>query len=159
VAIGFLLFCDGQHSISGEHNQFIYLIIDLFYILAGVVVFGCNSSQVIITLAETIRPDERREIRQAIRAFQQFKYKMLGVDLYNFTPMVTIRPDLYLYFGIISTAIIVFHTYQAMIAGELETARLLIFVTRNVFAFMWVAWLVFWYHSAFKFIQREVYKR
>lgn len=159
VAIGFLLFCDGQHSISGEHNQFIYLIIDLFYILAGVVVFGCNSSQIIITLAETIRPDERREIRQAIRAFQQFKYKMLGVDLYNFTPMVTIRPDLYLYFGIISTAIIVFHTYQVMIAGELETARLLIFVTRNVFAFMWVAWLVFWYYSAYKYIQHEVYKR
>jgi hypothetical protein len=159
VAIGFLLFCDGQHSLSGEHNHFIYLIIDLFYILAGVVVFGCNSSQIIIILAETIRPDDRREIRQAICAFQQFKYKMLGVDLYNFIPMVPIRPDLYLYFGVISGAVIVFNTFQVMIAGELETARRLIFVTRNVLAFMWVAWLVFWYHSAFKFIQREVYKR
>jgi uncharacterized caspase-like protein len=159
VVIGFLLFCDGQYNISGEHNHFIYLIIDLFYILAGVVVFGCNSSQIIIILAETIRPDERREIRQAVCAFQQFKYKRIGVDLYNFIPMVPIRPDLYLYFGIISAAVIVFNTFQVMIAGELETTRWLIFVTRNVFSIMWAAWLVFWYHSAFKFIQREVYKR
>jgi hypothetical protein len=159
VVIGFLLLCDGQHSIGGEPNHFIYLIIDLFYILAGVVVFGSNSSQIIIILAETIRPDDRREIRQAVCAFQQFKYKRLGVDLYNFIPMVPIRPDLYLYFGVISAAVIVFNTFQVMIVGELETTRWLIFVTRNVLAFMWVAWLVFWYHSAFKFIQREVYKR
>ena len=159
VVIGFLLFCDGQHSISGEHNHFIYLIIDLFYILAGVVVFGCNSSQIIIILAETIRPDDRREIRQAVSAFQQFKYKRLGVDLYNFIPMVPIRPDLYLYFGVISGAVIVINIFQVMIVGGLDTAHWLIFVTRNVLTFMWVAWLVFWYQSAFKFIQREVYKR
>jgi hypothetical protein len=159
VFIGFAFFCDGQYSIVGEHNQLIYMIIDLFFILLGVVAFGCNTSHVIISLAETIRPDERREIRQAIRVFQQFKYKRLGTDFYNCIPMLDIRPDLYLYFGVIAVAVIVFNIYQVMIAGELETAHMLIFVTRNLFASILVAWLVFWYHSAFKFIQKEVYKR
>ncbi|UCH92837.1 MAG: caspase family protein [Candidatus Aminicenantes bacterium] len=159
VAMGFAFLCNGQHSISGEHNHFVYLVIDLFFIFCGVVVFGCNTSQVIIILAEPIRQDDRREIRQAIRAFQQFKYKMLGVDLYNFIPMVPVRPDLYFYLGAIAAAVIVFNIYQVMIAAELETARMLLLVTRNIFILILVAWLVFWYHSAFKFIQKEVYKR
>jgi len=159
VAIGFASLFGTEHNIGGDSNQFAYLISDLSFLFMGVVVFGCNTSQTVIALAETVRKDERREIRQAIRAFQQFKFKMLWVDLYNYVPMVPIRPDLYLYFGIITAAVIVFNIYQVMISMELQAVLLLIFVTRNLFALILVAWLVFWYQSAFNYIKREVYKR
>lgn len=159
VAIGFASLFGTEHNIGGDPNQFVYLISDLFFLFMGVVVFGCNTSQTVIALAETVRKDERREIRQAIRAFQQFKFKMLWVDLYNYIPMVPIRPDLYLYFGIITAAVIVFNIYQVMVPMELQGVLSLIFVTRNLFALILVAWLVFWYQSAFNYIKREVYKR
>ena len=159
VALGFIWICGVEPGANQEPSRLVYLITDLFLIFAGVVIYGCNTSQTIIALAETIRMDGRRETRQAIRAFQQFKYKMLGVDLYNYMPMVSIRPDIYLYMWLGSMAIIIFNIYQVMIAGEVEIRGLLIFITRNVFALMLITWLVFWYQSAFKFIQREVYKR
>jgi hypothetical protein len=159
TAIGFASLFGTVHNIGGTPNQFAYLIIDLFFVFMGVVVFGCNTSQTIIALAETVRKDERREIRQAIRAFQQFKYKMLWVDMYNYIPMAPIRPDLYLYFGVISAAAIVFNIYQVMISTELQGVLFLIFVARNLFTLILVAWLVFWYQSAFNYIKREVYKR
>ncbi|UCH98272.1 MAG: caspase family protein [Candidatus Aminicenantes bacterium] len=160
VALGFAWICGIEFpSINQEPNRFIYLITDLFFIFATVMIYGCNASQAIIALAETIRPDERHDIRQAIRAFQQFKYKMLGVDLYNFVPMIPVRPDLYLYIGAISIAIVGFNIYQVMIAADAMTLRLWVFLMRNIFAMILVTWLVLWYQSAFKFIQREVYKR
>ncbi len=159
VAIGFAFLFGTEHNIGGNPHQFAYLIIDLFFLFVGVVVFGCNTSQTIIALAETVRKDDRREIRQAIRAFQQFKYKMLWVDLYNYIPIVPIRPDLYLYFGVISAVVIVFNIYQVIIAAELQGILFLIFVARNLFILILVAWLVFWYQSAFNYIKREVYKR
>jgi len=81
------------------------------------------------------------------------------MDLYNYIPMVPIRPDLYLHFGIISAAVIVFNIYQAIIAAELQEVLFLIFVARNLFIFTLVTWMVFWYQSACNYIKREVYKR
>ena len=159
MAIGFASLFGTKHTIAGEPNQFAYLIIDLFFLFMGVVVFGCNTSQTIIALAETVRKDERREIRQAIRAFQQFKYRMLGVDLGNYIPMVSIRHDLYVNFAIVPAAVIVFNIYQGMISMKLQGVLFFIFVARNLFALILVVWLVFWYQAAFKYIQREVYKR
>jgi hypothetical protein len=159
VAIGVASLFGTEHSIGGNPHHFVYLIIDLFFLFAGVVVFGCNTSQTIIALAETVRKDDRREIRQAIRAFQQFKHKMLWVDLYNYIPMVPVRPDLYLYFGVISAAVIVFNIYEVIIAAEFQGILFLMFVARNLFILMLVAWLVFWYQSAFNYIKRDVYKR
>jgi MFS family permease len=159
VAIGVAALFGTEHSIGRNPHQFAYLVIDLFFLLVGVVVFGCNTSQTIIALAETVRKDDRREIRQAIRAFQQFKHKMLWVDLYNYIPMVPVRPDLYLYFGVISAAVIAFNIYEVIIAAEFQGVLFLMFVARNLFILMLVAWLVFWYQSAFNYIKREVYKR
>ncbi|NIM10452.1 MAG: hypothetical protein GTO45_00535 [Candidatus Aminicenantes bacterium] len=159
VALGFTWMGGIDKVSSSGTNQLIYLVSDLFFILVAVVICGCNTSQTIIALAETVRNDERRDIRQAIRAFQQFKATMLGVDLYNYIAIVSIRPDLYLYILIISTAIIGFNIYQIMIPANVMTLGLWVFLGRNTVALMLVTWLVFWYYAAFKFLQREVYKR
>ena len=97
VGFGFAWIC-GTNQITGTGvNRIISLGVELFFIYGVVVVYGCNTSQVIIALAESIRTDERREIRQAIRAFQEFKYTKLGVNLYSFVPNVSFRPDFYFY--------------------------------------------------------------
>lgn len=159
VVLWFAWTCGIESGLNQEPSHFVYVITDLFFILLAVVVYNCNTSQTIIALAETLREDERREIRQAIRAFQQFKYKMIGVDLYNFVPMVPVRPEVYFFLWGISMAVIVFNIYQVMIAAELETVRMLILITRNIFAAMMLSWLIFWYDAAFKFLKKEVYKR
>ena len=159
IALSFAWICGGGSGVDPGLQQLLYLAADLFLILMAVVIFGCNASQTIIALAETIRPGERREIRQAIRAFQQFKYKMLGVDLFNFVPMVPARPGLYLYIWVLSTVVIAFHIYQTMVAAELESVHISMIVIRDIVAFCLITWLVFWYQAAFRFIRREVYKR
>ncbi len=159
VAIVFAGIYGAEPNSSQEISPFVYVVTDLFIIFAGVVVFGCNTSQSIIALAETIRKDERREIRQAIRAFQQFKYTRVGVDLYNYIAAVSTRPDLYVIGWIISSAVIGFNIYQVTTSIDTQTLRSWVFFMRNIFALILVTWLVFWYQAAFKYIQREVYKR
>jgi hypothetical protein len=159
VAIVFAGIYGAEPASSQEISPFVYVVTDLFIIFAGVVVFGCNTSQSIIALAETIRKDERREIRQAIRAFQQFKYTRVGVDLYNYIAAVATRPDLYVIGWIISSAVIGFNIYQVTTSIDTQTLHSWVFFMRNIFALILVTWLVFWYQAAFKYIQREIYKR
>ncbi len=140
----------------------IYLAMEFFLILAGVVICGCNASQTIISLAETIRTDERREIRQAIRVFQQFKYRILGVDLYNYVATVVARPVLYLFILSIAIVMVVINSYQVMAAyGTAASERInpVVFFLRNGLVLLFMAWLTFWYDAAFKYIQKEVYTR
>jgi hypothetical protein len=159
VAFSFAWICGIESAVNQEPSRFIYLLTDLFFIFAGIMIFGTNTGQTVIALAELIRTDERREIRQAIRVFQQFKYKKLGVDLYNYLPAFAIRPDLYLLFWLIAMAIVGYNFYQVLPSAGAVTMRTWIFLTRNIVLMIMVSWLMFWYHSAFKFIQREIYKR
>lgn len=132
------------------------LAIELFLILAVIVVCGCNATQAIISLAETVRKDERREIRQAIQIFRQFRKRVWNVDLYNYVAMVSARPVLYYVVLAIAVVLIIWNTLQSM---ESTNGLDGILLMRNAFALLLVAWLVFWYESAFKYIQKEVYKR
>jgi len=159
IAIFFFIYWKDTSLINGSPSEFIYLCIDLFFLTAAVLIFGNNAGQTIIALAETIRGDERGEIRQAIQAFLQFKYKPLGVDLYNSIATVSVRPDLYFLFWLIVMGVCIFNIYQVMIEAKLEGLRSIIFISRNVFAMFMVSWMVFWYHAAFKFLQKEIYKR
>ncbi|MCK4762925.1 MAG: caspase family protein [Candidatus Aminicenantes bacterium] len=159
VALVFAWLCGVVPITNRESNRFIFLVTDLFFILAGIVIFAINTSQTIISLAETVRPDERREIRQAIRVFEQFKSKMVGVDLYNYVAAVSVRPNLYIYGWIVSAAVIGFNIYQVLATVDIVTVYLWTFLVRNIFLLVLVTWLVFWYHAAFKTIQKEVYKR
>lgn len=150
---------DIKHSqVPWQIAQFNYLTIDLFLIFGIAVVLGCNNSHTIISLAETIRPDERREIRQAIRAFQQFKFKMFGIDTYNFIPMISVRPDVYLYFWIAIIVIIIIDLCRYIYINPAEQVNFPLLMTRDISAMALITWLVFWYQAAFKIIQREVYK-
>lgn len=105
-----------------------------------------------------MRTDERREIRQAIRAFQQFRYTKIGVNYYNFVPNVPFRPDFYFYTLVISMIILALHTYFIMVNVEIETIRLWILLMRNICTGILVTWLVLWYSAAFNFIKKELYQ-
>jgi hypothetical protein len=134
------------------------LVLDLFFILVIVAINGCNASQSIIALAETIRPDERREIRQTIRAFQEFKYKILGVGLYNYVPMVAARPALYYFIMGISFLVVGLNTYIVIVSGTTVMSNWMVFLKCNITILVFITWLVLWYASAFYLIQKEVYK-
>ncbi len=139
-------------------NVVIFLGVDLFLIMATVIICGCNASQAIIALAETIRKDERREIREAISAFRQFRKRFWDVDLFNLVAMVSARPSLYhVVLGLAAALLAVSSIHASAVFSQ--TPRLSIILLRNAFALVLVAWQVFWYQAAFKFIQKEVYKR
>jgi len=160
VIICLVWICGVEPRVPGINNPFLYLVIDLFFIFVGVVVFGCNASQTIIAMAETIRTDERREIRQAIRIFQEFKYTLVGVDLYNYIAQVSARPDMYLYGWIVVIAVTGSNLYKNGVTMDLLGAHhFWVVLLRDIFAMIFVTWLVFWYYSAYKYIQHEVYKR
>jgi uncharacterized caspase-like protein len=160
VIICLVWICGFESRVPGVNNPFLYFLIDLFFIFIGVVVFGCNASQTIIAMAETIRTDERREIRQAIRIFQEFKYTLVGVDLYNYIAQVSARPVMYLYGWIVVIAVTGSNLYKNGITMELLGAHhFWMVLLRDIFAMIFVTWLVFWYYSAYKYIQHEVYKR
>ncbi len=136
-----------------------YLPFDLFLIFIVVVIFVCNPSQTIIAMAETIRNDERREIRLAIRMFQQYKTTMVGVDLYNFVAVLSARPDFYLRLLVVAGALLAFNTYDLVWGTEARGGTLWYLLIRNMAAMLMICWQVVWYHSAFKHIQHEVYRR
>jgi hypothetical protein len=132
--------------------------LDLFLIMIAVVIFGCNAVQAIIALAETVRKDERREIREAVEAFRQFRTRLWHVDLNNLVAMVSARPVVYfcimgmgmILLGLNITHTLIFHAADPMIW---------IILFRDAFFLVFLAWQAFWYAAAFQFIQREVYKR
>lgn len=157
VVIGFLwIYCLNSQAIQ-ESMLLGSLIFEIFFLFVGVVVFGCNASQTIIALAETLRSDDRRDIRQAIRAFQQFKYTLIGVDLYNFVAEISLRPDAYFYGWLVSIVFVGGSLLQRL-SKEVDKYMNIIIV-REILVMALVTFLVFWYYSAYKYFQHEVYKR
>lgn len=147
----FLLFAIVLNS---DPSTAIRLGFELLFILAAVIICGCNASQAIIALAEPLRQDSRRNLPEAIFAFLQFRHKVWQVDLNNFIAMVSARPELYLAVLGVAALLLGADTYRLLEAPQ-QGIRLL----RNVAAFVFVAWQVFWYTADFKFLQRELFKR
>lgn len=133
------------------------LIFEMFFLFVGVMVFGCNASQTVIALAEPLRSDHRREIRQAIRVFQQFKYTLIGVDLYNYVALISLRPDVYFYGWIVSIVFVGGSLMQRLALGVEKYQQIII--VRETLIMALVTILVFWYYSAYKHFQHDVYKR
>jgi hypothetical protein len=161
IVIMSLVWIEGiEPHVPGVSNPFLHLLIDHFYIFGGVVLLSCNASQTIIAIAETLRSDDRRDIRQAIRVFQEFKHTLVGVDLYNHIAQVSARPDLYFYGWIVVIAVTGSNLYKNGVSLYLLGAQhFWILLVRDIIAILFVTWLVFWYYAAYKFFQREVYKR
>ncbi len=133
------------------------LIFEMFFLFVGVLVFGCNASQTIVALAEPLRSDYRREIRQAIRVFQQFKYTLIGVDLFNYVALISLRPDAYFYGWIVSIVFVGGSLMQRLALGVEKYQQIII--VREILIMALVTVLVFWYYSAYKHFQHEVYKK
>ncbi len=131
--------------------------VQLFFLMVIVIVCGCNAGQAIISLAETVRKDERREIRQAVQVFRQFLRRVWHADFHNYIAMVSARPVVYhIFLGFVllmalgSSIYIYFNQ-----AGMLNPGITLL---RNAVILVFTAWLVFWYEASYRFIQKEVYK-
>jgi hypothetical protein len=131
---------------------------DLFFLTAAVIVCGFNAAQAIVALAEPMREDHRREIRQAIKAFQQFRRRLWGVDLYNYVAMVSARPLLYFLIALVAVGLLIADTVYILYRMDMKP-RLWVFLVRNAFALVLVIWQAFWYQAAFQRIQRKVYAR
>jgi MFS family permease len=148
------------HPLSGTAKIY-YLISDLFLLFIVLIIYGCNASQAIIAIAEPLRQEnERSDIRQAIRVFQEFKVKTFGVSLYNYIPMVSARPGFYYWiFGgaLIIVAVNIF--WIIVTAGDEGFNPWLVVILRNLLVLALMAWSMIWYASAFSFLQKEVYKR
>lgn len=134
------------------------LAVHLFLIYLIVLVFGCNASYAIIALAEPLRTDQRREIREAITAFRQFRSRAWHVDIFNLLAMVSARPSVYYYVFAVVVLVVAAHTAYVSLS-EAAGSGLWIILLRNLFVLVLAAWAVFWYSSAFQFLRREVYKR
>jgi hypothetical protein len=94
---------------SGVASGSIPLVgIELFLIMGGVIFYGCNTLQSIIVFSEPFRDDERREMRQAMRIFLQFRNRMLNVDAANLIPLLSARPDFYVGVTFLAVALIIF---------------------------------------------------
>jgi hypothetical protein len=154
-----ILFGSEPHPLSGIAKTY-YLGLELFLIFAAVVICGCNTSQTIIAIAEPLRPEnERRDIRQAIRVFQEFKTKTFRVSLYNFIPIVSAKPVFYYWCLAIAMIIIGISIIMVMAAPRTDALDLWAFLLRNILTMVLLAWLVIWYASAFTYLQKTVYKR
>jgi hypothetical protein len=129
----------------------------MFFLFVGVMVFGCNASQTVIALAEPLRSDHRREIRQAIRVFQQFKYTLIGVDLCNYVALISLRPDAYFYGWIVSIVFVGGSLMQRLALGVEKYQQIII--VREILIMALVTVLVFWYYSAYKHFLHDVYKQ
>jgi hypothetical protein len=143
---------------SNRPANIIPLGANFFLILLVVIICGCNASQAIIALAEPLRKDQRREIREAITAFRQFRTHIGHIDLFNLVAMVSARPSVYYFVLGLTVLVLAAHTIYVATRFS-ETPELWIILLRNVFALAITAWQVFWYTAAFQFIRREVYKR
>ncbi len=143
---------------SGNPAVLTWLAVNLMLILAAVIIFGCNASQSIIALAETIREDERREIREAITIFRQFRSRLFGADFFNLIAMTSARPVVYFIVLILAAAVLCAHTAYTLLshAGQPDIWVILL---RNACGLVFTAWLAVWYDTAFRFLRKEVYKR
>ncbi len=157
VVIGFLWIYISSSSEIQDSMLLGSLIFEVFFLFVGVVVFGCNASQTIIALAETLRSDDRRDIRQAIRVFQQFKYTPIGVDMYNYVAQVSCKPYIYFYGWIASIVFVGLSLFKRM--AEIVDMYPALIIVREVLVMVMITWLVLWYYSAYKRFQQEVYKR
>jgi len=153
------LFGKETHAFTGIPKLY-YLGSDLFLLFIVLAIYCCNTSQTIIAIAEPLRQEnERRDIRQAIRVFEEFKVKTIGVSLYNYVPMVSAKPRFYYWIFIGILIIVVINIYQVITVIGTEGNNWWVFLLRDILALIWVAWLMIWYASAFNFLHREVYKR
>ena len=131
--------------------------IQLFFLMVVVIVCGCNASQAIISLAETIRTDDRREIRQAVQVFRQFLKRIWHADFYNYVAMVSARPIAYhiflgfVFLMVLGSSVYIYVNHTKMLNPGIT-------LLRNVSILIFTAWLVFWYEAAYRFIQKEVNK-
>ena len=135
-----------------------FLGLDLFLIMMAVIIFGCNAVQAIIALAETVRKDDRREIREAVEAFRQFRTRLWHVDLNNLVAMVSARPVVYFCIMGIAMIFLCLSITNTLISHAADPG-IWIILFRDAFFLVFLAWQAFWYAAAFQFIQREVYKR
>jgi len=157
VVIGFIWIYSRNSSAIKDPKQIYSLIFEIFFLFVGVVIFACNASQTIIALAETLRSDDRRDIRQAIRVFQQFKYTPIGVDMYNYVAQVSCKPHIYFYGWIASIVFVGLSLFKRM--AEIVDMYPALIIVREVLVMAMITWLVLWYYSAYKRFQQEVYKR
>jgi hypothetical protein len=160
VFLGFgILFGIEPHPLSGIPKMY-YLGLDLFLIFVAVTTCGCNTSQTVIAIAETLRSENKRgDIRQAIRVFQEFKTKTFGASLYNYIPMVSAKPVFYYWCLGISIMMVGFNLVMVTTAPGTDAISLWMLMLRNLLALALIAWLVIWYAAAFTYLQKEVYKR
>lgn len=137
-----------------------HLIFDLIVLLGPILICNCNASHAVIALAEPLRPeDERGEIRQVIRALEEFKNKSIGVSLYNFIPMVSARPVAY--YWVFGAALLLVIVQSILVIAGMDKPEAIygLFLLKSMLIIVWIAMLVIWYASAFKNLQKEVYKR
>jgi hypothetical protein len=133
---------------------------DLFLFYVTVAICGINASQAIIALAETLRPEhERGDIRQAIRAFQEFRKKSYGVTIYNSIPMVTARPILYFVYLFFAVIIVGYNIFDVIPDVGLGALNWWVFLLRNMLTLVWVSWLSVWYLAAFMSLRMQLYPR
>jgi hypothetical protein len=153
-----LLLAAHPEAVVAAREPAVYLFLDLFLLMFVVLAFGCNASGAIIALAEMVRRDERREIRQASHVFLQFRTRLWHVDIFNLIPMVSARPAVYYVALIVAYALIGLNFVQSF-AQYRDDPGFWSIVLRDVFVLVLVAWQAFWYSAAFMFLKREVEPR
>jgi hypothetical protein len=72
--------------------------------------------------------------------------------------MISVRPDVYLYFWIAIILIIIIDMCWYIYIDPTGQVSYPLLMGRDISAMALITWLVFWYQAAFKVIQREVYK-
>ena len=146
---------------SPYHSLYVTLLGgELFLIMGAFLVYGCNSLQAMIALAEPLRKDGRGEIRHAIRIFQQFKKKQFNVDVSNFIPQISAKPIMYFWVYLFCFSILSIHTTYfifLLIFYDYSPLRGSATLIRNCFLFLFITIQLLWYNSMFHRLQRELY--
>lgn len=137
-----------------------YLVNDLVLLLIAVWICCCNASHTIIALAEPMRDEiERRETRMVIRAFQQFRTKSFNVSLFSYIPLLSANPRMYFLVFLIIFTFLGINTYNVVSIYSAVGEILWVFIPRNVLIAIFFGWLTVWYGAAFRFLEKEIYKR
>jgi uncharacterized caspase-like protein len=158
LAVFGVLFAVRASAFHGDVRVLVSFGAQMLFIVWAAIIFGANASQAIIALAETVRDDERREIREAITAFRQFRTRVFNADFFNLVAMMSARPIAYTAVFLAGLIAVIGHTAYVIIE-EAQSPLLWLGLLRNAFGAMLMAWGTVWYSTAFRFLQREVYKR
>jgi len=129
-----------------------FLAIDLFVLIALVIVFATNALHCLIALADLLKKNNHLALR---RAFVQLDQRWIHADVPNVIAMVSGHPKLYQTVGWSCCGLVLLHAIYVLLSGPLTVGAQMT-LARDAVLIVFVQWLTQWYSAAFRMIRGKL---